>query len=148
MEYLPEIFSQSRAPFLTTPFRGVEEVFQNMFKPWVPGQRFAAPTIPLDVVEYPDKYLIRADLPGIDRKCVDISFENNVLLLKVEIQREEEKKDAAFVVRERLFGSTVRPVQLPLADQKGVIDAVMKDGVLKIVVPKAIEKHTKKIEIH
>ena len=148
MEYLPELFTQMKSPFIGSPLRGVEDVFQNMFKPWVSSQRLTSQNIPLDVIEFTDKYLIRADLPGIDRKAVDISFENGTLLLKVQIEREEEKREATFLVRERLFSSALRTVQLPLADFKGTIDAVMKDGVLKISVPKAAERQTKKIEIH
>ena len=148
MEYFPEILSSSRSPLFTNPLRNFEDIFTSAFKPWMPMQRFAAPTIPLDIVEFADKYIVKADLPGVERKCVDISFENGTLLLKVEMVRDEEKKDAQYLTRERLFSSTARSIPLPLADAKGAIDAVMKEGVLRITVPKQVEKHTKKIEIH
>jgi HSP20 family protein len=149
MEYFPETTSQSfRSPFFSYPLRAFEEVFGAATKPWFAPQRFAAQNIPLDVAEFADKYIVKADLPGIEREDVDISFENSNLTLRVEVEREEEKKDTFFLLRERLYTTSVRSFPLPLADSKGVIDAKMKEGVLTISIPKRIEKQTRKIEIH
>lgn len=148
MEYLPEVFSTARSPMFSTPFRALEEFFDTAFKPWVPSSRFAVPSIPLDVTELPEKYIVKADLPGIERKFVDISFENQMLTLKVELTKEEEKKETRYLLRERLFSSTARSVPLPLADSKATIDAHLKEGVLTVVIPKQLEKQMKRIEIH
>lgn len=152
MEFLPTtLFPQTRPNLFTSPFRAFDEVVRDMFRSWPAMQTITPQTFPVDILEYNDKYLIKADLPGIDRKCVDISFENNLLTLRVEEFKEKEEKvekEANFLVRERLFSECARSIPLPLADVKATIDAVMKDGVLKIVVPKSHEKQTKKIEIH
>ena len=148
MEYLPELFSTTRNPLFTNPLRAFEDVVQSTFKPWLPMQRVPMNVIPLDVLEYKDRYVIKADLPGIDRKCVDIAFENSNLIIRIDQSKEEERKEVAFLVRERLISSAVRSVILPLADPKSAIDATLKEGVLFITVPKQLEKHTKKIEIH
>ena len=148
MEYLPEIFSTARNPLFANPMRAFEDVVQSTFKPWLPMQRIPMSVIPLDVLEYKDRYVVKADLPGIDRKFVDIAFENSNLIIRIDQTKEEERKEVAFLVRERLVNSAVRSVILPLADPKSAIDATLKEGVLFITVPKQLEKHTKKIEIH
>lgn len=145
MELLPSIFSPERSAFLTNPFKAFEEA---LGRTWPTSLVTTGNTFALDLVELPDKYALKADLPGIDRKCVDISFENQVLTIRVEAATEEEKKEARYLMRERLYQTVMRSVTLPLADPKAAIDAVMKDGVLKITVPKSHEKQTKRIEIH
>lgn len=145
MELLPSMFTPERSTFFGNPLKAFEEAFtRNWPTAWVTANN----TFPLDLVELADKYSLKADLPGIERKCVDISFENQALTIRVEVQTEEEKKDARYLMRERLCQTVVRSVSLPLADPKAAIDAVMKDGVLKITVPKSHEKQTKRIEIH
>ena len=148
MEFFPEIRPESRiTPFFRSPLRNIEETINKM---WPTFQNVSAQPFPLEVVELSESYIVKAFLPGIDRKCVDMWFENLILTLKVEILEEEEKKDkeATYLLRERFYGTTARSIQLPLADLKGSINATMKDGVLKITVPKSHEKQTKKIEIH
>jgi HSP20 family protein len=146
MEFFPEIIPESRiTPFLTNPLRRFEETVNKM---WPAFQNVSTQPFALEVVELPESYIVKAFLPGVDRKCVEMWFENLILTLKVEIEAEDEKKDATYLLRERFYGTTARSIQLPLADLKGNINATMKDGILKIAVPKSHEKQTKKIEIH
>ena len=148
MEFFPSLFTPSRTSMLPTSARAFEEAFNNMFKSWPSVQTLTPQTFPLDIVELNERYVIKADLPEVDRKDVNISFENNLLTVHVEVCREEEKKEANYLLRERLYGECARTIPLPLADSRGTIEAVMKDGILKITVPKSHEKQTKKIEIH
>jgi HSP20 family protein len=146
MEFFPETRPEGRVtPFFRSPLRNIEETFNKM---WPAFQNISPQPFALEVVELPESYIVKAFLPGIDRKCVDMWFDNLILTLKVEIEEEEEKKEATYLLRERFYGTTARSIQLPLADLKGNINATMKDGVLKIAVPKSHEKQTKKIEIH
>lgn len=145
MELMPNIFTPERTGLTSNPFRMFEEAVNKM---WPTMQTAGFNTFAIDLVEQPDKYLIKADLPGIDRKCIDLAFENHLLTVRVEVEREEEKKEGRYLLRERFYQTAVRSVPLPLADAKANIDAVMKDGVLRITIPKSHEKQTKRIEIH
>jgi len=147
MNFFPELVPERRtSSAFNSPLRRFEETLNWLwpsFENIVPQQPFA-----LEVVELPESYVVKAFLPGVDRKCVEMWFENLILTLKVEIEREEEKKEATYLLRERFYGTTARSIQLQLADLKANIDATMKDGILKITIPKSHEKQTKKIEIH
>lgn len=149
MEFFPSVFPETRPATFTNLFRPLEQMVNRT---WPQFPMLAPRGLAFDLAELPDKYIAKVDLPGIDRKCVDISFEDHTLTVQVEFNKEEEKKEekkeAFYMLRERFYGNTARSIPLPLADAKANIDAVLKDGVLKIVIPKSLEKHTKRIEIH
>ncbi|MBX7137704.1 MAG: Hsp20/alpha crystallin family protein [Oligoflexia bacterium] len=148
MEFFPSILPETRSTLFAQPFRALEEAVNKMWPAFNALGQVVPRTFALDVEELPDKYRIKADLPGIDRKCVHISFEQPMLTIEIEVNKEEERKEGTFLARERLYSTTARSIPLPLADAKGNVDAVMKEGVLTITVPKSHEKQTKTIEIH
>jgi HSP20 family protein len=100
----------------------------------------------LDVVENPDSYGVVCDLPGIDIKDVEIQISGNVLTLKGEKKRQ--KADSGQVYREELpWGRFQRTMQLPLPVDPDKVEAVLKDGVLKVILPKKEEHKPKQITV-
>jgi len=113
-----------------------------------------APSI--DVTETDKQIEITAELPGLERKDVEISLEDNILVVrgekKVEQEQKDEKnkdakKDKSYRLSERSYGVFYRAIELPAGVDASSIQATMSKGVLKVVIPKPPHAQTKKIEI-
>ena len=105
-----------------------------------------APTV--DIEEDADKYLIRADLPGVDRENIDVKLENGVLSIRGEKRSQSETGEGTrHHRRERFHGTFARSFTLPEAVRADAIDASYKDGVLSLSIPKAEEAKPKAIDI-
>lgn len=101
----------------------------------------------MDVEETDDAYIIHADLPGIDKKNLHISLQDNVLTIKGERKYEEKKETKNHFQLERAYGNFYRTITLPEKVKEEEIKAKYKDGVLTITLPKSEEAKPKMIEI-
>ncbi len=103
----------------------------------------------MDIDETEKEFTVSAELPGLKPEDVDISLHDNVLTIQGEKRAEKEEKDQHSYHMERSFGSFSRSVRLPGEVEAGKIDASLKDGLLKITLPKSKEaqKETKHIPI-
>jgi HSP20 family protein len=102
----------------------------------------------MDVVENDDGYLVSIDLPGVDKKDLEISVADNVLTIKGEKKDAGERKDGKFYRKESWEGSFQRTLSLPHGVDAGKIDAKMRDGVLAISLPKSEEAKPKQIAVN
>jgi len=107
----------------------------------------AAPSV--DVSETDDAVKIEAELPGMDAKGLDLSFQGNSLVLKGEKTEEKESKEKDFHMRERRFGSFHRMIPLPSGVDIGKAKAEYDKGVLRVTIPKTAEakQQRRRIEI-
>ena len=105
---------------------------------WVPS---------LDVSETKGDLVVKAELPGIDPKDIDISLNEGVLTIKGEKRQEKEEKEEGYHLIERSYGSFTRSIRLPKEIQNEKINASYKNGVLKITLPKSEEAKKKEIKI-
>jgi len=103
----------------------------------------------LDIAELKDKFEIKAELPGMDEKDINLSIEDGVLTISGEKKAETEQKDKGYYLKECSYGSFSRAVRLPdnIVDEK--IQANFKKGVLVIDMPKKepLSSKSRKIEI-
>jgi HSP20 family protein len=101
----------------------------------------------VDIKEDENNYTIEADLPGVKKDSINITYENNYLSISTARQDEYEEKKDNFIRKERHYGEFKRSFYVDNIDDTK-IKAEFKDGVLKIIVPK-LEKipQSKKIEI-
>jgi HSP20 family protein len=104
-----------------------------------------APSV--DIFEHDDNLVIRAELPGVERDDIDISVENNTLVLRGERKREKELKEENAYRLERVFGVFTRSFSLPKTVDPQGIAASYKNGVLEIRLPKAEAAKPRKVEI-
>lgn len=104
-------------------------------------------SLALDVAESEDGYIVKASLPGIKADDLEITFSENVLTIKGEIEEDKELDEAHYHMRERRFGSFSRSIRLPSGIESEEIEASFEDGVLKLHLPKADEVKPKKIAI-
>ncbi len=100
-----------------------------------------------DVSETEDAYVVHADLPGMDREDISVTFKENVLKIEGEKKRTSEEKDKSFFRSERAFGRFSRSFRLPSTVDVGKISASYKEGVLSLTVPKAEVAKPKQIEV-
>ena len=126
-------------------FRDLMELRQRMTSGLEDAYGTWAP--PVDIFEQGDNLVIRAEVPGMEKDDVDISIENNTLVLRGERKREAnfEGKDAYRL--ERSFGVFTRSFALPKTVDSARITASYKNGVLELTLPKAEEAKQRRIEI-
>ncbi len=124
-----------------------EDTFGGPFGQNGNGQRFLIPSI--DVKETDKSVEVEAELPGVDEKDVQVTFDDGVLTIKGEKKTEKEETKAGYHVSERSYGSFLRTLDLPTDIDAEKISAKCVKGVLKITLPKLAEAKSKakKIEI-
>ncbi len=102
----------------------------------------------VDVYENEGHFVIKADLPGIDKKDISLDVKDGVLTLKGERLVEEEVKEDKAYFRERVHGRFERTFKLPKHVDADKITADYKDGVLKIEIPKPEAIKPRQITVH
>ncbi len=101
----------------------------------------------LDIAETDNDITVKAEIPGIDPKDVDISITGDTLTIKGEKKEEKEEKGKSFHHMERTYGSFSRTIDLPARVMIDKVVAKDNHGVLEITLPKMEESKTKKIPI-
>lgn len=129
----------------------MNRMFDRFFgrEPWE-DEEFMAPAkwYPMvDIKENKDEFTVLAELPGMKKDDIHITFTNGRLVLEGERKKEKEEKDANYHRVERAYGKFYRSFDLPTAVQGDKINAEFKDGILKISLPKAEEVKPKEIDV-
>lgn len=124
---LDRLFDNSFAPVFRTP---------GSFSRWTPA---------LDVYQDKDQFTVVAELPGLKKEDIELSFQDGVLTISGE--RKQEKKGEEGYRNERFFGRFQRSVTLPTSVDGNKVKATYEDGILKVVLPKAEEAKPKKIDV-
>lgn len=141
-----------------TPWKPFGEVsslrkeMDNLWNNFLGGRSFPAtvsgewaPSV--DVSETDTELQIKAELPGVDAKDVNVNISGNILTIKGEKKKEEEKEDEHFHSSERFYGSFQRSFRLPSNIQTDDVDATYEKGVLRLTLKKTEEAKKKEIEI-
>ena len=118
-----------------TPFFGEGEVSTRT---WAP---------PVDIYETENAIVLKAELPGVDLKDVDIKVEDSTLYLKGERKFEREVNNENYHRVERAYGSFARSFSLPNSINTDKVKAEYKDGLLTLTLPKREEAKPKTIKI-
>lgn len=101
----------------------------------------------VDIKEDKEEYVVTAELPGMKKDDVQITFSNGTLKIEGERQKEKEEKNVNYHRVERVYGKFCRSFQLPSSIQQNKISAEFKDGILTIHLPKSEEAKPKVIEV-
>jgi HSP20 family protein len=103
----------------------------------------------VDVTENDKQIEIAVELPGLERKDVEIAVEDDLLTIRGEKKIESEQKDDKKNVHlaERSYGTFYRVLQLPAGVDPSSIKATMSNGVLKLTIPKPAKSQPQKIEV-
>jgi HSP20 family protein len=112
------------------------------------GPNDAQSIIPSIEISETDKAIeISAEMPGLERKDVEISIEDDTLTIRGEKKVEENQKDKNVQLSERSYGVFYRVLQLPPGIDPSSIQATMANGILKVTIPKPAKAEPKKIEV-
>jgi HSP20 family protein len=101
----------------------------------------------VDIAENKDEFVVTAELPGLKKDDVHISFKEGALVIEGERKEEKEEKDVNYHRTERRYGNFCRTFNLGNRVKVDAIDAAYKDGVLKIRLPKVEEVKPKEIPV-
>ncbi len=123
---------------------------QNLFDPFadllgLQDEKTWAPAV--DIYDNKNNLVIKADLPGMTQKDIDVSVEDDVLRIKGEKKKEHEEKKDNFYRLERSYGYFERSFALPTNVDTSKINAVYKNGVLELSLPKKEEAKPKQIKV-
>lgn len=138
------------------PFREVSRLRREMDRLWDdffgPGRRALRPleaewAPAVDVSETADKVVVKAEIPGMEPKDIDISLTGEMLTIKGEKKSEREETKENYHLVERSYGSFSRSLKLPVAVAVDKIEAKYEKGVLTVTCPKKEEAKPKPIEI-
>ncbi len=110
-------------------------------RPWTPS---------VDIFETENELVLKADVPGIELKDIDIRMENGTLTIKGERNFEKDEKTSGYHRLERSYGSFARTFTLPDTVDAEKVAADYKDGVLSITLPKkeVAKPRTIKVAVH
>ena len=101
----------------------------------------------VNIEENADAYRVSIELPGMEKKDIKISFQDDVLTISGEKKDQKEDKDKNYHYFERRFGKFERSFRIHTEVIEDKIDAVFKDGVLTVDMPKAEIVKPKEIEV-
>src|SRR5271166_2627391 len=125
-----------------------ESALSGLVRPPFEGIESANPgwVSPVNVSEDDEGYLIEVELPGINKEDVAVTAENGVLTISGERKREKRNKPGESLRVEHRYGQFVRQFTLPEDAEFERITAKLKDGVLKVLLPKYEKVPAKQVE--
>ena len=126
--------------------KGLRQTFADLLEDVLPGRNLvglpALAGLPkswtpaVDIEETEKEYLIKAELPGVEKKDILVQFRDGVLSLKAERKVEKEEKHRHMLRREQFYGSFVRSFALPQNARGEHAKCSYRDGILTIKVPR------------
>lgn len=101
----------------------------------------------VDIEEYADKFVLHADVPGVDPASIELTLENGVLILTGSREQRVEQAGVERTRTERATGRFYRRFALPDTVDSDSVSASNKNGVLQIVIPKRAQAQARKIAV-
>jgi len=124
-------------------------VFKGGLLPLWMDTEATPPAIRVDVEEKDDRYLVKADMPGMAKEDIHVDVNGNVVSISAEVRREKKEEKAGKLLRsERYYGAMSRSFTLPAEVDTKKAEATYADGVLMLTLPKTREASTHRIAIH
>ncbi len=107
------------------------------------------PMMRMEVSENDTGYLVKAEIPGVNKDDIEVSVDGNVVTVTAEVKREKEAKEGEKMLRtERYYGAVTRSFTLPMDVEFAKAEAKYENGVLMLTLPKAPGTATHKLPIH
>jgi HSP20 family protein len=128
---------------------GIDKLFEDFFA----DEKALAPfrmngKLPaIDVKETDEAITVDAELPGLKQEEIKVTVEEGVLTISAERKKEKDEKSKSVHRTERYYGQMERKLALPASVEDGKIDAVYKDGVLHVTLPKKASAKAKAVTV-
>jgi HSP20 family protein len=131
------------------PFWDIDDIFNRlMMRPMMREGMEAEPQIKMDVKEADGKYLVNAEIPGVNKDDIHVSIEGNRVSISAECKEEKETKEGERVIRsERSYGMAQRSFNLADEVDQSKVEAKYNNGVLELTLPKKPGSMRKEIAI-
>ena len=133
---LSTLHDQVNRLFNETLFRG--QVQDSAITTWAPS---------VDIYETPNELVVKADLPDVEEKDIDIRVENNLLTIRGERKFEKNVSEDNYLRVERTYGAFSRSFSLPNTVNAEAIHAEYKNGVLTVNLPKREETKPRQVKV-
>jgi HSP20 family protein len=101
----------------------------------------------VDITETDTAYLIKGEIPGINKEDVKVNIENGMITMSGERKQEKEEKGKKYHRIERSYGSFMRSFRLPDSVDESAIRAEFRDGMLNVTLPKSTQAKSKAINV-
>lgn len=126
----------------------MDQLFQQVFgEPLARQNGDEHLTLPVDIRQTENSYIIEASVPGFSPDHVAVTYEDGVLTISGERRADRESKEGDYVRRERRTASVFRQVSLPGEIESDGISAAFENGVLTVTVPRIAKAQPKRIPV-
>lgn len=144
---------------MSKPLLGMEELIESLFsRPWMDPIGWRRPLLTelegfemkfprIDMVDRDGELLVRAELPGIEKKDLEITIADDFLTLSVHREVSEKEESEHFYRAEMARGAFERTIPLPVDVVGDKAKAELKDGILELVLPKATKVRRHKVNV-
>jgi HSP20 family protein len=136
------------------PFRGLStlqdqfnRLFNESFRNHTEESALTTWAPAVDIYETPNELVVKADLPDVNEKDIDVRVENNLLTIRGERKFEKSVSEENFLRVERTYGSFSRSFSLPNTVNAETIGAEYKNGVLTVTLPKREESKPRQVKV-
>lgn len=128
------------------PFGDIDDWFRRMaLRPLFREGMEMEPQIKMDVKEADGKYLVNAEIPGVNKNDIHVTIDGNRVSISAEIKKEKEEKEGEKVIRcERSYGMASRTFSLAEEVDQDQVQAKYANGVLELTLPKKPGAATRK----
>jgi len=133
--------------FDTLMHRGWFRPFHEMFPGWTSERDFDFRMPKVDMVDNEEEVLVRAELPGVDKKDLDVNISGRMLTIKGETKREEKEQKGEYYRSEISRASFSRTLQLPAEVDEKAVKASFTNGMLEVHLPKTQKLEKQKITV-
>jgi HSP20 family protein len=107
------------------------------------------PMLRMDVAESEREYVVKAELPGVNKEDITVSVDGNTVSVSAEVKHEKDTKEGSKVLRtERYYGAVTRSFTVPTEIDFAKADAAYEQGVLTLTLPKAPGRESRKLDVH
>ncbi|MEW5895893.1 MAG: Hsp20/alpha crystallin family protein [Candidatus Omnitrophota bacterium] len=151
---MAKIVPWRRQESLADPFRSLEDmqremnrVFNNFFLGEGDGSMRSVYAPAVDVSENENQIIVCADIPGMKKDAIDISVKNDVLTIRGQKEQQEEVREQDYIRSERYAGAFERSIVLSSMVDADNVQAIYKDGVLTVTLPKKEEDKFKQVKV-
>jgi HSP20 family protein len=136
------------------PFRGLStlqdqfnRLFNESFRNHTEESALTTWAPAVDIYETPNELVVKADLPDVNEKDIDVRVENNLLTIRGERKFEKSVSEENYLRVERTYGSFSRSFSLPNTVNPEAIGAEYKNGVLTVTLPKREESKPRQVKV-
>lgn len=128
------------------PFRDLDRLTEQWLG--VPAGTTRVPRfMPMDLYREGERYVLHADLPGVDPESIDVSIDNGTLTIRAERSEQREQSTADWIASERFTGSYMRQLSVGDGVDAEGIEASYTNGVLTVTIPLAEKAKPRRIQV-